>query len=216
MTESAKRAGFPPESANNTGSRLAKTSYIAARIEELRSASLLPPSASASVRNKDARLDSIDSRWRKANYIIDTRAMHPDYQTEPGANTGLLIKTIRVTRSKDSTSEETTFRLDSELLKELRELESCAAEELGQRVKHSESTTSKLSVALNSTDLHAMLQSNFGTLSDKEQRALLSALPDLTTVVDSTTVLGSSEPDTDADARQSGDDSAVGDQDASD
>jgi hypothetical protein len=212
QTEAAIRIGVNPACAANTGSRMAKKPHIAARITELSNQTALtssPNGTATTIREKDHRLNAIDSRWHRLNYIIDTRALNPDYQAEPGGNTGLLIKTVRVTRSKESTSEEVSFKLDVDLLREIRELEESAAVELGQRVKHSEQRTSTTKVSLESKDLHAFLKATYGDLSPSDRAAFISAMPD---VIEAVSAIG----DNDADTRQSGDDSAdAGDGDSS-
>lgn len=210
-TSAARRTGASEASAANAGSRLAKLPAIIDRVTELRDqrASQALMASEANINGNNGRVKAIEQRWIKLRSLIDTRSVHPDYQQEPGANTGLLLRTEKITRSKESTSTEICFRLDTDLLRELREHEELAAVELGQRVKHSEQRTSATKLSVSGAELHSLLQSEFGALTPLERRTLVATLPALGEIIETNAVVDpSSEPDTDADARQSGDDSA--------
>lgn len=81
---------------------------------------------------KARRLAAMNRRWLALQQIIEARAVDCSTQGRPGAATGLLVLKIRVvgTGQHQRTVEE--MELDAPLMKELRELERAAAEELGQ------------------------------------------------------------------------------------
>jgi hypothetical protein len=107
------------------------------------------------IANKQNRIDAYNDRWSKLTAIIEARAASPtpsetngergssddddDGPIErlpvPGWETGLLVKVVR-TMGK---AVEIRYEVDGVILKELRDHEKQAAQELGQWVEKSES-----------------------------------------------------------------------------
>ncbi len=75
---------------------------------------------------------ALDDRWRQMLRIVDERAALPLMQGVPGGTTGLIIHTVKGLGSGDSFRMIDEFTLDCGLLRELREHEKQASQELGQ------------------------------------------------------------------------------------
>jgi hypothetical protein len=84
------------------------------------------------VGRKLRRMRAYDERWRALQRVIAERAADPAVQAVPGGRTGLLVRTVKVIGSGESAREVEEYRVDTALLKELRELEKQAATEAGQ------------------------------------------------------------------------------------
>ncbi len=80
----------------------------------------------------ERRVAALDERWRHLLRIIDERAASPLMQGVPGGTTGLLVHTVKGLGSGGSFRVIDEFTLDCGLLRELREHEKQAAQELGQ------------------------------------------------------------------------------------
>jgi hypothetical protein len=78
------------------------------------------------------RLQAMTERWLKLLRVIKARAKAPEMKKAPGGKTGLLVRTVKMIGRGDKTKEVEEFTLDAALLRELRELERHAAQELGQ------------------------------------------------------------------------------------
>jgi transposase-like protein len=94
------------------------------------------------------RVEALDSRWREMQRVIEERAVDPTMAGVPGGTTGLLVRTVRKVvvedESRDGGGRKTSrevceYALDTGLLKELREHERQAAQELGQWLEKTES-----------------------------------------------------------------------------
>jgi hypothetical protein len=108
------------------------------------------------------RLRARDQRWRRLHAIIEQRQDHytldpsdPNYDNiPPGADSGLLVKDTKVLEDGSLIN---TYRVDAPLLRELRELESETAKELGQlapdRSLHINVTTTLDASLLDPSDL---------------------------------------------------------------
>jgi hypothetical protein len=77
------------------------------------------------------RVDALNARWARLHRVIDQRAKDPT-MTAPGADTGLLVRTWKQIGSGASAVTVEEYQVDTGLLKELREHEKQAAQELGQ------------------------------------------------------------------------------------
>jgi len=77
----------------------------------------------------ERRVDALTDRWTRMQKIIEERAKDADLAEVPGGKTGLLMK---VTKTVSATKGGGEYTLDIALLKELREHEKQAAQELGQ------------------------------------------------------------------------------------
>ena len=81
---------------------------------------------------KTRRLQALDARWHALQRLIAERAADPALQHVPGGQTGLLVRTLKSIGGGPAVREVEDFTLDAALLKELREHEKQAAQELGQ------------------------------------------------------------------------------------
>jgi hypothetical protein len=90
------------------------------------------------VADRHRRVAAYNARWSKLNGVIEARAKDPAMQGVPGGATGLLVRKVRrlaVEADGDDrkrTREVEEFVVDGVLLRELRELEKQAAQDLGQ------------------------------------------------------------------------------------
>jgi hypothetical protein len=123
---------------------------FAARVDQQRAA-LHAALVDQGIANRQNRVDALNERWRRMQLVIDARAItHADV---PGGNTGLLVRQVKLVKMYSSTSdpndvdepdaadvlisakmsqEVAEYAVDTALLKELREHEKQAAQELGQ------------------------------------------------------------------------------------
>lgn len=93
------------------------------------------------IARKAKRVQAQQARWEKMHRVIAERAEAPEYAQAPGGQTGLLVRTFKQIGQGPSAYEVEEFAVDTGLLKELREHEKLAAEELGQRVDKKDLTT---------------------------------------------------------------------------
>jgi hypothetical protein len=77
------------------------------------------------------RVAALDDRWRRLRRIIDERAADPAMRGVPGGATGLLVHDIRAAGRGEEARLVDVYRLDTGLMRELRELEKQAAIEVG-------------------------------------------------------------------------------------
>jgi hypothetical protein len=78
------------------------------------------------------RVQAQDDRWRRMQAVIDARAGDPELSAAPGGDTGLLVRQQKALGGGDNFQVVEEFAVDTGLLRELRELEKQAAQELGQ------------------------------------------------------------------------------------
>lgn len=88
----------------------------------------------------DHRVKALNDRWVRMRRVIEERAEHPDYADAPGGTTGLLVKTYKQLGGGEHARTVEEFAVDTGLLRELREHEKQAAQELGQWSEKSEIT----------------------------------------------------------------------------
>lgn len=82
------------------------------------------------IADKQNRVDALNERWARMHDVIESRASAGG--DAPGASTGLLYKTIKVVGSGKDQYEVEEWAVDTGLLREMREHEKQAAQELGQ------------------------------------------------------------------------------------
>src|SRR5258707_1040751 len=104
---------------------------VRARIRDLKTA-IAAKLINYSVREKNTRLEALQSRWEKLNRVIEQRAVAPELQQVPGGDTGLVVRT-RVGNYN-------VFAVDIRTLRELRAIEEQASRESGQWMERVEST----------------------------------------------------------------------------
>jgi ParB-like chromosome segregation protein Spo0J len=78
------------------------------------------------------RVEALNDRWRAMLRVIDERAADPTMADVPGGTTGLLVRTTKALGSGKSARVIHEYAVDTALLRELREHEKQAAQELGQ------------------------------------------------------------------------------------
>jgi hypothetical protein len=102
---------------------------------------------------KASRLHGLDDRRRRMAQVIEERAADPAMQGVPGGKTGLLCHTTKSIGGGDNAREVDEYAVDTGLLKELREIEKQAAQELGQWTEKREvGGTIRIVAALELTD----------------------------------------------------------------
>ncbi|MHB1131667.1 MAG: hypothetical protein ACYC4L_04695 [Chloroflexota bacterium] len=117
-------------------SRLKRWSQVhgwQARLEEIAAAERAAIVARG-IADRQNRVDALNDRWRRMQRVIEARAdQHEkaDLEASPaaGASSGLMVLTIKYLPSGSRVEE---WAVDTGLLKELREHEKQAAQELGQ------------------------------------------------------------------------------------
>lgn len=107
--------------------------------------------------NIDRRVRSLNDRWNRLQRVIEARADHPDYAEAPGGTTGLLVKSVKQIGLGRDAREVEEFTVDAALLKELREHEKQAAQELGQWVEKSDASVTIPNVDRERSELDAIL-----------------------------------------------------------
>ena len=86
------------------------------------------------------RVRAMNDRWERMRLVIDERGAEPGMANVPGGSSGLLVrklKRVSVENDEDEgkktrTIEVCEYEVDTGLLRELREIEKQAAQELGQ------------------------------------------------------------------------------------
>lgn len=87
---------------------------------------------SSGIARREKRVAALHDRWRRMHRVIDERAESDRMADVPGGTTGLLAHTVKgVGRGEDFQLID-LYEVDTGLLKELREHEKQAAQELGQ------------------------------------------------------------------------------------
>jgi hypothetical protein len=114
----------------------------------------------------ERRVDSLNDRWRRMLRVIEDRGQSPDMQEVAGGTTGLLVRTIKGVGSGDDFTLVNQYEVDTGLLRELREHEKQAAQELGQWTEKKELT------GQNGGPIDFNL--NMGNLTDDELRHLIA------------------------------------------
>lgn len=78
------------------------------------------------------RLAAYNDRWRRMQRVIEAREADPALANAPGGNTGLMVRQQKGIGSGFNFEIIEEFAVDTGLLKEMRELEKQAAQDLGQ------------------------------------------------------------------------------------
>jgi hypothetical protein len=108
------------------------------RVDELR-ADLEASALRVPIAKRYRRMAAINDRWKRMDAVIAARAEAMDGEA-PGAETGLLVKTVIERSTKDGVSVSVTYAIDAPLLREMREIEKHAAVETGQYAERREIT----------------------------------------------------------------------------
>jgi hypothetical protein len=80
----------------------------------------------------DRRIQALQRRWELMNRVIDERASSDDMQDVPGGKTGLMVHNVKSIGAGPLAERVDLYEVDTGLLRELREHEKQAAQELGQ------------------------------------------------------------------------------------
>lgn len=84
------------------------------------------------IASKMRRIKALDDRWRRMQQITEERAIYHEMDDVAGGATGLLVKTLKNVGSGATAHDVDEYAVDTGLLKEMREIEKQAAQELGQ------------------------------------------------------------------------------------
>lgn len=113
---------------------------FAARVAEIVRA-LGEVSRRVAIANRNRRVRWLNDRVERMHSVIRERAAEPAMQEVPGGKTGLMVRTVRGVGAGIIVEE---YEVDTALLKELREHEKQAAQEVGQWVDRGETVLKKL------------------------------------------------------------------------
>jgi transposase-like protein len=80
----------------------------------------------------EKRVEFLNERWEKMREVIEERALAQDMEGVAGGRTGLVVKSVKSVRRGDDFELVPIYEVDTGLLRELREHEKQAAQELGQ------------------------------------------------------------------------------------
>ena len=100
-----------------------------ARVSEIR-VQIRAAVVARGIAERQNRVDALNDRWQRMRQVIEARAESGG--TAPGAKTGLLVKTVKAIGTGKDQYEVEEWTVDTALLRELREHEKQAAQELGQ------------------------------------------------------------------------------------
>lgn len=78
------------------------------------------------------RVAAQNDRWLRLQQVIEARADDPDMEHVPGGTTGLIVKDWKTVGAGENAQIMPVYSVDTGLLRELREHEKLAAQELGQ------------------------------------------------------------------------------------
>jgi AcrR family transcriptional regulator len=88
----------------------------------------------------EARVAALNDRWTRMRRLMEARADDPSMAKVPGGTTGLLVRTVKGLGSGEAFTLVEEYAVDTGLLRELREHEKQAAQELGQWTEKSQSS----------------------------------------------------------------------------
>ena len=94
--------------------------------------------ARKAIAQRGRRVAALQDRWRRMQRVIEERAADPGMADVPGGRTGLIVRRVKgIGRGEDFERVE-EYAVDDGLLREMREHERQAAQELGQWLERSE------------------------------------------------------------------------------
>lgn len=120
---------------------------------------------SRGIAQKVRRVHALSDRWRRLKRVIDQRAAQPEMANIAGGDTGLIVRRLKMIGSGESATVVEEHEVDTGLLRELREHEKQAAQELGQWIDK---------VAPTSPDGNDEYQG--GGFSESERKSLIEIL----------------------------------------
>jgi len=92
------------------------------------------------IAERQNRVDAYGDRWGRMRQVIAERAADKELADVPGGKTGLLVRTFRTIGGRGDPQIVEEFAVDVGLLREMREIEKQAAQDLGQWVEKGELT----------------------------------------------------------------------------
>ncbi len=113
------------------------------------------------------RVRALQDRWLRMQRVIEERGADAEFADVPGWTTGLLVRDAKMLGGGESAELVNVFKVDAGLLRELREHEKQAAQELGQWVDRGEisgSMTHEHSISLPDDELAKLIGAVFARL----------------------------------------------------
>lgn len=95
----------------------------------------------------ERRVNALNDRWDRMQRVIEQRAVDPDLAAVPGGPTGLIVRDLKGIGKGGDFQVVEVYSVDTGLLRELREHEKQAAQELGQWTERQHVETRDLSAA---------------------------------------------------------------------
>ena len=158
-------AGYSARGAAQSALRLLKYAHIRARVAEIKK-EITARLTECSIREVGERLKALESRWLAMQRVIAERAAAPEMQAASGGTTGLLVRTLKSLGSGDALRIVEEYAVDTGLLRELREHERQAAQELGQWTeKHEHSGADGGPIAVTDPRLQSLSDEELGSLA---------------------------------------------------
>jgi hypothetical protein len=90
------------------------------------------------IAERQNRIDALNVRWKAMQQVIEERSADQTMVDVPGGRTGLLVHRLKGVGSGEKFQVVDEYEVDTGLLKELRDHERQAAQELGQWVERSQ------------------------------------------------------------------------------
>lgn len=195
LSNAALKVGYAEKSAPNAGSRLGKLSIIRARIDELRVANFKPGTVVApGVRSIEARVEAKFRRWDKMYKIIEERGKDPEMRKVPGGKSGLLVMSVKQVGNGPTAQIVKEYRLDTDILSEMREHEKEVREELNQIAARKDIKANfNVNAAMTSKEIGKLLKGALSDIPKEELRLLLESNPELTEIAGADPDLGDTE-----------------------
>lgn len=103
---------------------------VAELMEEFREATV-----HLAISRKEKRIASLNAHWLDMAKVIRERSADPDMAEVPGGTTGLIVRDYKTVGVGEAAKTMPVYSVDTGLLKEIREHEKQAAQELGQWVE---------------------------------------------------------------------------------
>ena len=106
------------------------------------------------IASRDRRIKALNDRWNRLQRVVEERADDPTHERVPGWKTGLLVHNVKSVGGGENATVVDLYEVDTGLLRELREHEKQAAQELGQWTeKHEVEQTTKAYITVGPDDL---------------------------------------------------------------
>lgn len=130
QAEIAVQAGVSPK----TIERWKKTKKFAERVAQIEKA-VAKRILARGIARRDKRVRALDDRWERMKALLAARQADPALRGIPGGTTGLIVHDVKGVGKGDDFQLIDTYSFDASLVKEMREHEKQAAQEVGQWVE---------------------------------------------------------------------------------